>query len=73
MPTPANRRQRNEENPVAFPEWGWSTGDNVITAIGQGEVLVTPLQLANAFATFANRGTLRSPNVVSSVRTRDGD
>tara|TARA_B110001454_G_scaffold69583_1_gene67854 strand:+ start:2184 stop:4451 length:2268 start_codon:yes stop_codon:yes gene_type:complete len=72
MPTPANRRQRNELNPMAFPEWGWSTGDNVITAIGQGEVLVTPLQLANAFATFANGGIRLSPNVVSRVVERDG-
>ena len=72
MPTPASRRYRNELNPVAFPEWGWSTGDNVITAIGQGEVLVTPLQLANAFATFANGGVRLSPNVVSRVVARDG-
>ena len=72
LPTPANRRQRNEENPVAFPEWGWSTGDNVITAIGQGEVLVTPLQLANAFATFANGGVRHAPNVVTRVVARDG-
>lgn len=73
LPTPANRRQRHEDNPVAFPEWGWSTGDNVITAIGQGEVLVTPLQLANAFATFANGGTRFAPNVVDRVADRDGE
>ena len=72
IPTPASRRQRNRLNPVAFPEWGWSTGDNVITAIGQGEVLVTPLQLANAFATFANGGIRHSPNVVTRVVARDG-
>ena len=57
---------------MAFPEWGWSTGDNVITAIGQGEVLVTPLQLANAFATFANGGVRFAPNVVDRVMGRDG-
>ena len=72
LPTPANRRLRHDENPVAFPEWGWSTGDNVITAIGQGEVLVTPLQLANAFATFANGGVRFAPNVVDRVMSRDG-
>ena len=73
LPTPANRRQRHEDNPVAFPEWGWSTGDNVITAIGQGEVLATPLQLANAFATFANGGNRFAPNVVDRVVDRDGE
>ena len=72
LPTPHNRRQRHEVNPVAFPEWGWSTGDNVITAIGQGEVLVTPLQLGNAFATFANDGVRYAPNVVARIVDRDG-
>ncbi|MBR12655.1 MAG: penicillin-binding protein 2 [Acidimicrobiaceae bacterium] len=72
LPTPSNRRQRHEDNPVAFPEWGWSTGDNVITAIGQGEVLVTPLQLANAFATFANGGIRYAPNVVDRVVDPEG-
>jgi len=72
LPTPGNRRERHNANPVAFPEWGWSTGDNVITAIGQGEVLVTPLQLGNAFATFANDGVRHAPNVVSRVMNRDG-
>ena len=72
LPTPRNRRQRHEVNPVAFPEWGWSTGDNVITAIGQGEVLVTPLQLGNAFATFANDGVRYAPNVVARIVDRNG-
>ena len=72
LPTPHNRRQRHEVNPVAFPEWGWSTGDNVITAIGQGEVLVTPLQLGNAFATFANDGVRYAPNVVARIVDRNG-
>ena len=71
LPTPASRRRRNEMNPVAFPEWGWSTGDNVITATGQGEVLVTPLQLVSAFATFANGGARHAPNVVNRVVARD--
>jgi cell division protein FtsI/penicillin-binding protein 2 len=73
LPTPTNREQRHLDNPTAFPYGDWYPGDNVNVAIGQGDVLVTPVQLANAFATFANGGTLLSPNVVSSVRTRDGD
>ena len=73
LPTPTNRRSRHEGNPVAFPEWGWSTGDNVITAIGQGEVLVTPLQLANSFAIFANGGVRFAPNVVNRVLRSDGE
>jgi penicillin-binding protein 2 len=36
-------------------------------------MLVTPLQLANAYATFANGGTLYSPNVASQVRKGGSD
>ncbi|HUP86934.1 MAG TPA: penicillin-binding protein 2 [Acidimicrobiales bacterium] len=42
---------------------GWRTGDSINMAIGQGEVLLTPLQLANAYATFANGGTLYEPRL----------
>jgi penicillin-binding protein 2 len=48
-------------------------GENVNTAIGQGYVLVTPLQLANLYATFANGGTVYQPNIVSKVLTYGGD
>ena len=41
----------------------WRTGDNVNMAVGQGDDLVTPLQLANGYATFANGGTRYVPYV----------
>jgi penicillin-binding protein 2 len=41
----------------------WYPGDEVHLAVGQGDVLVTPLQLADAYAAFANRGTLVTPHV----------
>jgi len=41
----------------------WFTGDNINMAIGQGDVLATPLQLANAYATFANGGTRYEPHI----------
>ena len=46
----------------------WRRGDSANLAVGQGDVLVTPLQLADAYATFANGGTLYTPRVVSDVR-----
>jgi penicillin-binding protein 2 len=45
----------------------WRTGDNVNMAVGQGSVLVTPLQLANAYATLANGGTRWQPEVVRAI------
>ena len=64
---PELKRQRHEDKPAVFPFGEWFTGDNVNLAIGQGDVAVTPLQLANAYATFANGGRLMAPNIVSKV------
>lgn len=46
----------------------WRTGNNVNMAIGQGDVLVTPLQLASAYATLGNGGTRYMPKVVKEIR-----
>ncbi|MBO4487995.1 MAG: penicillin-binding protein 2 [Bacteroidaceae bacterium] len=52
---------------------GW-TGQTIISnAIGQGEVLLTPLQIANLGATIANRGYYYTPHVVRSVEGRKLD
>ncbi len=67
IPDAANKQARHDANPEAFPDERWRAGDNVLTAVGQGDVLVTPLQLANAYATFANGGTLYSPNIASRI------
>jgi penicillin-binding protein 2 len=41
-------------------------------AIGEGDVTVTPLQLALAYSALANGGTLYQPQVVQAVETSDG-
>ncbi|HVE46611.1 MAG TPA: penicillin-binding protein 2 [Acidimicrobiales bacterium] len=67
IPDPESRRRLHELRPDAFPEGQWRTGDNVNLSIGQGETVVTPLQLANAYAAFANGGTLFEPKIAARV------
>ena len=47
-------------------------GFTLNTAIGQGAVTVTPVQLALAYAALANGGTVYSPQLVRAVETSDG-
>jgi penicillin-binding protein 2 len=43
----------------------WLPGDSVNLAVGQGDLLVTPIQLATAYAAFANGGTRHTPRLAS--------
>lgn len=45
----------------------WSANTIISIAIGQGEILATPLQIANLCATIANRGFFITPHVVKEV------
>ena len=45
----------------------WNGLTTISNAIGQGEVTLTPLQIANLGATIANRGYYIKPHVVSSI------
>jgi penicillin-binding protein 2 len=49
----------------------WYSGDTANLSIGQGDCLVTPLQLLRMMAVFANRGNLVTPYIVKSVDGRD--
>lgn len=46
----------------------WSGNSIISVSIGQGEVLATPLQIANLAATIANRGYFYTPHVVKSIQ-----
>lgn len=50
----------------------WRLGDTYNVSIGQGDLLVTPLQLINYIATFANGGKLYEPFLVGSAVSPDG-
>lgn len=59
----------NEEFYNRFYSKGhWSANTIISVAIGQGEILATPLQIANLGATIANRGWFITPHVVKEIQ-----
>lgn len=50
-----------------YPNGGWRSTAIVSNAIGQGEVLMTPIQLANMMATVANRGYYYIPHIIKKI------
>jgi penicillin-binding protein 2 len=50
----------------------WTVGDNINLAVGQGDVQVSPLQLAVAYSALANGGTVVTPHLGLDIETPDG-
>ena len=50
----------------------WKPGDSLNLAIGQGDLLVTPLQMARFYAALANGGKLVTPHVLMGVQNPNG-
>lgn len=50
----------------------WQPGENLTTAIGQGFVTTTPLQMAIAYNTIATEGQVVKPFVVRKIIDQDG-
>lgn len=51
----------------------WSANSIISIAIGQGEILATPLQIANLCATIANRGYFFTPHIVREIEDESID
>lgn len=64
-PNPDWKREAKKED--------WYFGDTYHVSIGQGDLLVTPLQLANYVAVVANGGTLLKPHLVWKVQDSEGN
>ncbi|MBT3057693.1 MAG: penicillin-binding protein 2 [gamma proteobacterium symbiont of Ctena orbiculata] len=64
MPSREWKQQRRREP--------WYPGETLIVGIGQGYFLATPLQLASATATLANKGHHIRPRVVHTIEHPDG-
>jgi penicillin-binding protein 2 len=69
LPTPAWRNQLYREELTDRP---WSAGDNVNLSVGQGDLQADPLQMAVAYATIANGGTVPRPHVALQVEDPAG-
>ena len=54
-----------------YGENSWGATNIISNAIGQGEILMTPLQMANMAALVANRGYYIEPHIVSGSRGED--
>jgi penicillin-binding protein 2 len=68
VPTPEWRKKTFES------DWdrAWNPGDSIQLAIGQKDLLVTPLQMAAFYAMLANGGRIVTPHVVSDVEQPGG-
>lgn len=50
-----------------YPKYKWFSTATISNSIGQGEVSLTPIQLANVTATIANRGWYYTPHIVKGI------
>lgn len=50
-----------------YPKGGWKGTTTISNAIGQGEITVTPIQLANVMCAVANQGFYHTPHIIKSI------
>jgi cell division protein FtsI/penicillin-binding protein 2 len=67
------REEQREDTGRVRSTGPWVGGDLMNAIVGQGAVLVTPLQLANGFSAMLNGGTLWTPRVVSEMVDQEGN
>jgi penicillin-binding protein 2 len=54
-----------------YRKGGWRSSTIISLAIGQGELLATPLQMANLECTIANRGFFYKPHLIKAIGTEN--
>jgi len=75
LPTPAWRKSTytKQTDPCCYQvDRLWKPGDSIQLAIGQKDLLVTPLQMARFYAVLANGGRLVTPHVLYDVENPNG-
>lgn len=69
IPTPEWKKAFNKGN----SEYQiWYPGDSTNMSVGQGDILTTPLQMANVFCAIANNGIIYKPRVVKEITDNKG-
>ena len=71
VPDPAWKRTAFEDSPDPLDK-SWKPGDSINLSTGQGNLLVTPLQMARAYAAIANGGRLVTPRIGRRVLDATG-
>jgi penicillin-binding protein 2 len=59
--------REHQQDPKDYPNSIWYTGNNLELAFGQGGTVITPIEQAVAYATFANGGTRYVPQVAAGM------
>jgi penicillin-binding protein 2 len=70
VPGPKLKKELYKQKVTDTPQW--YPGDNVNFSVGQGFVQVTPLQLAVAYAAFANGGKILRPHLGERIEDQNG-
>ncbi|MEX6428599.1 MULTISPECIES: penicillin-binding protein 2 [Ferrimicrobium] len=71
--SPALRRKLHALYPKAYPYSTWYVADQLEMSFGQGLTEISPLQMANAYATFANGGTRYVPRIAEGIVNDNGN
>lgn len=70
--SPALRKQLHRLYPKAYPYDTWYVADQLEMSFGQGLTEISPLQMADAYATFANGGTRYVPRIADAIVNDNG-
>lgn len=54
-----------------YPDFKWGATTIISNAIGQGEIQVTPIHLANMTAAIANRGFYYTPHIIKNIENKE--
>jgi len=61
------------EHPELFEDGNWQPFGDILTMTGAGNIAVTPLQLASAYAAIGNGGHMCRPHLVEKIENEDGE